>query len=215
MDELLPLYLDFRTLSYARIDHPSGVVEVFTTHLASSSDNGDDPCGTGAECPEECVVAGAETVRDCQAVQTASIAEATRDPTGITFVTGDLNDVPGSFIYHQLTDRGWIDAYLEAGNLECCQVTGVGCTSGRDDESLGEMESPELNQTERIDYVFVVPPTDRSWGLDPAGDVDDDGVETGLFAGSPNLLPIPCGADPLPICWPSDHSGVLVDLWIR
>lgn len=214
-DDLIPLYLEFRTLSYARINHPSGVVEVFTTHLASSSDGGDDPCGSGVACPEECIAVGAANVRDCQAVQTALIAEERRDPSGVALVTGDFNDVPESFLYHQFSDRGWVDAYLDAENPECCVITGEGCTSGRDDESLDEMESRELNQSERIDYVFVVPPADRLWGLDPAGDVDGDGIETGLFAGAPNPLAVPCGDEPLPVCWPSDHSGVLVDLWVR
>lgn len=126
--EVLLLYRDFRSLTYARIDHPIGPLDVVTTHLASSADRGDAPCVD--DCPRECVAAGAATVRDCQAVQVAQYVDLRHDVDGPALVTGDFNAPPGSFVYEQFTGRGWIDAYLAASNPECDPLTGIGCTSG-------------------------------------------------------------------------------------
>ena len=34
-----------RHVLFARVEHPEGPIDVFTTHLASGSDSGDEPCG--------------------------------------------------------------------------------------------------------------------------------------------------------------------------
>jgi hypothetical protein len=46
------------------------------------------------------------------------------------------------------------------------------------------------------------------------GDQDDpgDGPATRLFADVPNPFTDACGALPLAICWPSDHTGTQVAL---
>jgi endonuclease/exonuclease/phosphatase family metal-dependent hydrolase len=211
--EVVPLYRDFRHLLHARLDHPMGAIDVFTTHLASSSDQAEDPCGE--DCPADCFAAGAATVRDCQAVQVADLVRRLHDVTTPALVTGDFNDSPGSFVYTHLVSQGWTDAYLAAGNPECDAATGVGCTSGREDEALDGLESPESNQVERIDYIFLVPPAPGSVcaaSVDTPDDADGDGTPTRIFADDPNPFAPRCGPAPDPICWPSDHEGVVADV---
>src|SRR4029077_12878335 len=72
---LQKLLLGFRNVLYARIDHPIGPVDVFSTHLASSLDAAAQPC-TNFGCPPECVAEGPITVRQCQAVQSANYVVA-------------------------------------------------------------------------------------------------------------------------------------------
>jgi endonuclease/exonuclease/phosphatase family metal-dependent hydrolase len=207
------LFSGFRKVLWVRIDHPLGPVDVFTTHLASGSDGGPSPCGT--TCPPECVAAGAATRRDCQAVQMAAFVEATHDVDTPAILAGDFNAEPGSFIYRTFTERGWSDVYLAAGNPECDASSGVGCTSGRQDQSLVDLESPASNEVERIDFIFLVPPRNGfacTVQLDPASDRDGDGSATRTFTDRPNPFAPACGPAPLPVCWPSDHEGVELDL---
>jgi len=207
------LFPGFRHALWVRIDHPLGPLDVFTTHLASSSDGATARCDIpNASCPSECLAAGATTRRECQAVQLALFVEAKHDVDAPALVTGDFNEEPGSFVYEQFSGRGWTDAYLAAGNAECDPASGAGCTSGRDDESLTELESPVLNEDERIDFIFVVPPRAGfrcRLEFDPATDRDGDDTATRIF---PPGSPPSCGAAPAPICWPSDHMGVELDL---
>jgi endonuclease/exonuclease/phosphatase family metal-dependent hydrolase len=207
------LYKNLRHVSYARIDHPLGPVDVFSTHLASGSDGAQNPCA--ADCPPECVAAGAATVRECQGVQTAEFVAARHDVATPAVVTGDFNESPGTFVYDQFTGRGWTDTYLAAGNPECDLGTGIGCTSGRADQTLTDLESPASNEVERIDYIFLVPPAAGSLcsaTIDPAADADGDGTATRIFADDPNPFAPTCGPLPDPICWPSDHEGAELDL---
>jgi hypothetical protein len=190
-------------------------VDVYTTHLASGSDGAGNPCDVFGTCPAECVAAGAATVRECQGVQTALLVEQTRHPSTPALVTGDLNVEAGSFVYEQLTARGWLDTFLVAGNAECAPATSAGCTSGRIDDALTDLEDPAPRQVERIDYVFVVPPTAPSscaLSVDSAADADGDGIATRLFADEPNPFAPGCGPAPAAICWPSDHTGTQADV---
>lgn len=211
LDASVTLLLNnFRHVLHVRIDHPVGPVDVFTTHLASSSDGANNPCG--APCPAECVAAGAATVRQCQAEQTALLVEALHDVPGPAFLTGDMNAEPFEFEIARFTSRGWIDTYLAAGNPECNAATGIGCTGGR---SAAQMEDPALNVDERIDYVFLVPSAPGGGcadAIDGPADDDGDGVATRHFADEPNPFSPTCGAAPDPICWPADHVGVQADV---
>ena len=207
------LYKNFRHVTHVRVDHPLGAVDVYTTHLASSSDNAQSPCS--GDCPPECVSAGAATVRQCQGVQVGEYVASTHDVATPAVVTGDFNEEPGSFVYQQLVNRGWPDTYLAAGNPECNAGTGVGCTSGREDEALTDLESPASNEVERIDYIFLVPPGSGSLcagAIDSGADGDGDGTATRIFADDPNPFAPSCGPLPDPICWPSDHEGAQLDL---
>jgi endonuclease/exonuclease/phosphatase family metal-dependent hydrolase len=211
--ELLSLYPGFRHALFVRIDHPIGPVDVFTTHMAASSDDAQGPCAE--DCPPECVAAGAATVRECQAVQVVSFVQRRHDVPAPALVTGDFNDVPGSFVYEQFAGRGWVDVHLAAGNPECDPQTGVGCTAGREDQDLEDLESRQSNQTERIDYIFLVPPGPGSLcaaRIDSFADDDGDGIATRVFPHEFNPFAPECGPAPLPICWPSDHDGVELDL---
>ncbi|MBM4266470.1 MAG: hypothetical protein FJ144_07660 [Deltaproteobacteria bacterium] len=198
----------FRRVLFTRIDHPTGTLDVFSTHLAAGVDGGSTPCGP--VCPAECVAAGAQTIRDCQAVQMAEFIEAKHDVPGLAFATGDFNAPPGSFVYEQFAGRGWIDTYLAAGNPECNPATGIGCTSGREDEGLDELESPALNETSRIDFAFLIPPEDGADCEPELLPADGIGPGTQLFAEVPNPFAEPCGPLPEAICWPSDHIGTQV-----
>ncbi len=206
------LYGDFRHVLYARVDHPLGPVDVFTTHLASSSDGGPNPCDP-PDCPAECLAAGGTTIRDCQAVQTALLVEEKHDVAAPAALAGDFNDTAGSFVYGQFTSRGWTDTYLAVGNPECDPDTGIGCTSGRA-TSFAELESTDPNVDERIDFTFLIPPGPGSTCaavLDPAADSDGDSTATRIFADVPNPFAA-CGPSPAAVCWPSDHEGTEMDL---
>ena len=204
------LYRGFRRVLLTRIDHPTGPLDLYSTHLASGADGATQPCGD--DCPEACVAAGAVNVRDCQAVQMAAFIAETHDPALLGLVAGDLNQRPGSFVYEQFVGRGWTDVYLAAGNPECDPSSGVGCTSGRESEGLEGLESPQLGERSRIDFVFLIAPADPvacAARIVPPG---SDGSGTRLFADEPNPFAPSCGPHPEPICWPSDHVGVQLAL---
>lgn len=195
----------FRHVLYAKIDHPAGPVDVFTTHLASDLDLATLGCEPG--CPRQCVAAGARTRRECQAVKASRFVESRGGERII--VTGDLNARPGDFEVQHFLAHGFEDAYSSAGNPRCQPTTGVGCSSGRgsDQESL---EAPVSRQAERIDYILVrARPGECS--VESAGDPDSDGVATGALAHQSNPFSASCGAFPAPPCWPSDHAGVEAD----
>jgi len=199
------LYPGFRTALWTRLDHPLGPLDVFSTHLAATGDGAQRGCGR--DCPPECVAAEASNTRQCQSVQMAAFVAARHDVPTPALVAGDLNEPPGSFVWHELADRGWTDAYLAAGRPECDPLTGVGCSSGRFDAGLSDLESPESREVERIDYVFLVPPAAGSCAIDPEF--------TGVFADHPNPFAAACGPAPGPPCWPSDHEGMQIGLDCR
>jgi endonuclease/exonuclease/phosphatase family metal-dependent hydrolase len=202
-----------RHVLFARIDHPAGPIDVFTTHLASSADFGDNACnsfldfGNGimvfVPCPAECD--SSQTVRVCQARQVAHFVTERHNVPTPAFITGDFNAPPDSAVYTEFVSRGWIDSHLAAHNPECKPHTGIGCTSGRD-AAQGDLERPERNVIERIDYTFIVPPM-------PGLECHLNRRRSEIFASEPNPFTAEeCGALPLPICWASDHGGTMVDL---
>ncbi len=198
---------------YVRVDHPTGPVDVFTTHLASGSDFATNACDSFADlgsgvtarvaCPAECDPAG--SVRECQARQLVLFAEERHDVAHPAFVTGDLNAEPDSPELAELLGAGWIDSHTEVA-AQACGTEGIGCTSGRS-ETGGDLEDPVLNVDRRIDYVLVLPPGE---GAACAGELVPEG--TGLFAHEPNPFAPACGPAPLPVCWTSDHSGNRAEL---
>lgn len=201
-----------RRLWHTQIDHPTGIVDVFNTHLAAGIDL--QPCD-GA-CPPECTAAQTVDTRECQAVQVAIIARQRAAPGSLRVLGGDFNATPESFVYRHLVDEsGWADAFLLAGHPECDPATGLGCTSGREDEALADLESPANGVRRRIDYLFFQLPPDGSgtcrYTLDSRADEDGDGRATRIFADDPNPFAATCGPLPDPICWPSDHEGMQAD----
>jgi len=219
-----------RHVLFARIQHPVGLIDVFTTHLAASEDFGDNPCHSqlsfplfggvtfDVACPAECDASA--TVRVCEARQVVNFVKAHHDVPTPGFLTGDFNAPPSSAEYTEIIQAAsgsqpWIDSHLAVGNPECDSATGIGCTGGRVAIKLdgsSELEEPALNVDTRGDFTFVVPPADSSACagrlLTPAGPV----TGTGIFAGTPNPFTPSCGPLPLPICWASDHNGTMVNL---
>jgi endonuclease/exonuclease/phosphatase family metal-dependent hydrolase len=206
---------NIRIVWHTRVDHPTGVVDVFNTHLAAGIDSGPAPCSE--PCPAECTSAGAVTNRECQAVQVANFAELRSGADSLRVLAGDFNANPTSFVYRYLVEqRGWVDSYLLAGNPECDASTGIGCTSGREDEALEDMESPANGVRSRIDFLFVQGPTGPNascdYVVDSHEDDDGDGFATMIFTDDPNPFAETCGPSPDPICWPSDHEGMQADI---
>jgi endonuclease/exonuclease/phosphatase family metal-dependent hydrolase len=206
---LVKLGIFARHVLYARVDHPSGEIDVYTTHLASGGDFATKICG--APCPVECD--NEDTVRACQAEQLALYVEQTRGANNLALISGDFNAVPGSTEYQTMTSRGWLDSHLAAGQPECDSTTGIGCSSGRN-SSLEDIERLALNVSDRIDYIFVALPQDnnlctssRQSGQQQATLGAYEIESAGLFADKPNLYTQTCGSSPNPLCWVSDHSG--------
>jgi endonuclease/exonuclease/phosphatase family metal-dependent hydrolase len=199
-----------RHAMHARIKHPSGPIDVFTTHLSSPDDFAENSCDSLAlgflfvPCPEECDRAG--TVRECQARQLAQFVEKRHRVPNPAVITGDFNAEPGTTEYLEFTERGWVDTHLAAGKPECDRETSIGCTAGRDGPA-GDLESPKPNVDSRIDYIFVVSPAPR--GAKCAGII---GAATGIFAGKLNPFAETCGPIPDEICWASDHNGNRLNL---
>jgi endonuclease/exonuclease/phosphatase family metal-dependent hydrolase len=199
-----------RHLLFARLDHPAGPVDVYTTHLSSGADDATNSCNSSSEfapgvgpripCPVACNAD--DTVRACQARQLALFVEQTRLPAALVLVSGDFNAKPGSAEYLEMTGRGWLDTHLAAGSAECDAQSGLGCTSGRNAED-GDLERPGRNVKKRIDYIFADPPANCE--LDSAGVLDV----------APNPFVASCGPEPAAICWMSDHSATSVRFTCR
>lgn len=202
-----------RILWHTQIDHPTGIVDVFNTHLAAGIDL--LPCDE--TCPQECRDAGAANSRECHAIQVALLTAQRAAPDSLRILGGDFNATPDSFVYrHLVGENSWDDAYLAAGNPECDPATGIGCTSGREDADLVDMESPANGVSSRIDYLFIQWPADETnaacrYEIDSYRDADSDGLATRIFADAPNPFEQRCGALPDAICWPSDHEGMQAD----
>jgi endonuclease/exonuclease/phosphatase family metal-dependent hydrolase len=180
----------FRSVLWVRVAAPVGVVDLWTTHLAATSDDG--AC-TASACPAPCT--SDDTLNSCQARQIVELAGQRRVTDGVVVVAGDLNATAGAPTLAALTDAGFVDTHLEAGNPECDPRSGARCTSGRDDESLRDLTDPSSRQAERIDYVLVDPLQRCSVG-----------EGTGVFHPDPVSPP---EADPGGVVFASDHSGVV------
>ena len=209
-NEVTGALLFARHVLHARIDHPSGEVDVYNTHLASGSDFATSICD-GDFCPTECD--NSDTVRACQAKQLVLYVEQTRGPQNLALVAGDFNAVPDSSEYRTMINRGWLDSHLAADEPECNSITGRGCTSGRG-SSLQSIESPALNVRRRIDYIFVALPLDNTVCDTSKKNGQQQAIpgrytieSAGLFAGEPNSFKQTCGSAPNPLCWVSNHSG--------
>ena len=203
-----------RHVLHARVDHPSGPIDVFTTHLASELRQrrrrlrGAVPRrvrerGRGDEPP---VSGGAARELGRAAPHHAHARDRDRRHERPAW---QLRVQP--LRAHARLHRH----YLAAGMPECNAATGVGCTSGREDSNLSELESPVSNEVVRIDFTFLVPPPPASsyiLTIEGPGDLDGDGTTTRIFTDAPNPFAPSCGPLPDAICWPSDHEGSELDL---
>jgi endonuclease/exonuclease/phosphatase family metal-dependent hydrolase len=175
-----------RTALWVRLAAPVGVVELVTTHLASSSD--DRPCDART-CPPPC--RPTDSLNTCQARQVVAFAASVRVPGDVVVLGGDLNARPDEPTIEVLRRAGYVDTHLAAGNAECDPGTGRNCTSGRVDDALTDLTDPRSRQQERIDYLWLR--TARQCRV---------GSPTGLFNAAP------AGGGPGGLAFPSDHTGV-------
>lgn len=190
-----------RTALWVRVAADVGVVDLWTTHLASSSDDG--PC-TSAACPPPC--SADDTLNSCQARQIIELAEDRRVEGGVVVIAGDLNAEPDEPTIAALLLAGYLDSHLEAGNAECDPATGDECTSGRNDESMVDLTDPTSQQMERIDYVFVSAP-ERCGITEGTGLFRPEPAEaaaTGSSSTDSTSTPPAAGA-----VFASDHTGVV------
>ncbi len=183
-----------RTALWVRVAGPAGEVDLVSTHLASSSDDG--PC-TPPACPPPC--RPTDTLNTCQGRQAAALLRSRTDPHAVGLLAGDLNAPPGSPTVEALHDAGLIDTAGLAGRRECRAATGIGCTSGRTDTDETDLRDPSSRQRERIDYVFLLSAR-RCRAVAP----------TGTFHPSPAPRAGPAG-----LLFPSDHTAVQATLRCR
>jgi endonuclease/exonuclease/phosphatase family metal-dependent hydrolase len=183
----VPLAGGFRTALAVRALSDVGALDVITTHLSSSSDNG--ACDA-AGCPDVCDPR--RSVRECQARQVLDLVEQL-DVGELVVVGGDLNATAEDPAYRLLVDGGLVDTHLAAGLAECAVAAPAGCTSGRDGTSMTDLTDPLSRQSARIDHLLVAPLPARC----------SLGEQSGPFH------PEPLGG---PIAYPSDHTAVALQL---
>jgi len=190
------------TAHWARLESDLGPVDFLTTHFASDSYN---PDCTPEVCSPVCPT-GVE-MGTCNAIEVVEFLDESADPEGITIVTGDLNQPLDDPRIRTITDAGYQDMWLEAGNPECDPATGVGCTCCIEgDDGLEGLATPEKTFSSRIDFVLVRTSDACELAVDSPADGDGDGTATAVFAGEPLDPPING------VYWASDHAGVQADL---
>jgi len=153
-----------RVLIHARIDFGSGLsVDLFNTHLDSRGD---------------------DQHRYAQAKDVALYMDE-QAAAGLSLLTGDLNDTPGSRAVQHLVDSGLEDAYRVKHGDRADQT---GATS----PILLRQEPVEQHPSRRIDYVLYRTEGEVNVEVSSAAVAFDQPDATGLY--------------------PSDHLGVVVDL---
>jgi endonuclease/exonuclease/phosphatase family metal-dependent hydrolase len=179
-----------RTALWTRLRSSAGVLDLWTTHLASSSD--DRACDSST-CPPPCSTA--DTLNSCQGRQVAQLAKQHALPDSVIVIGGDMNAHPGEPTITAIEAAGFVDTHLAAHNAECTKSNRSNCTSGRVDTDLTDLRSSANRQTERIDYLFVGGRRDCSVARG-----------TGLFDRQGDR------SSPSGILHPSDHTGVIAML---
>jgi endonuclease/exonuclease/phosphatase family metal-dependent hydrolase len=179
-----------RTALWARLRTGAGVLDFWTTHLATDSE--DRACDSST-CPAPC--SRADTLKSCQGREVVQLAERHARPDSVIAIAGDLNAQPDSRTVKAIEAAGFTDTQLAVHNSECTKSNRSDCTSGRIDTDLTDLRSAANRQTERIDYVFVG--GHRNCAVAKG---------TGLFdrEGDPH--------SPSGIRHPSDHTGVVAVL---
>lgn len=176
-----------RTALWVRLSTAAGVVDLVTTHLASSSD--DRPCDPST-CRPPC--RASDSLGTCQARQAATFLFRKLGSRSVGVLAGDLNAHPEEPTIAALRDQALVDTHDAAKLPECDPSSGSQCTSGRVDDAMTDMRDASSRQNERIDYVFTTGKKRNCSVVAPTG----------------ILLPRggPVAADGL--VFPADHSGV-------
>jgi hypothetical protein len=189
-------YLDIANFPWeaywVRVRSGQGPIDFLTAHFASSSNN--PPCNA-TRCPAVCP--DGITTNECHAREVVEFFSP-RKGAAMAVVAGDLNATIGSPTLTTLTDAGFEDAWLAAGNEECDPATGAGCTSDRErpDNALDGLDSPDGRYSERIDFVLARGSSTCAPGVERAE----------VLAGEPFPEPVD------DLYWASDHAGVLAAL---
>ncbi len=200
--KVITLVGNFRGASRVTLQSPIGPLVLVVTHQDGNPDVVTNPgCNL---CKPPCT--HDRTIYACQSDAAAGLADETGGSKAVRVLMGDFNVTPTSDRYGYLTAAGWIDSHLAAGNAECDPMTGVSCTSGREDTSVGALEDPNARESERIDFIFVKPPPSCAVAFDPVSDADDDHLGTGLWKNTPAT------DGPGGLVWTSDHTGISADL---
>jgi len=200
--KVIKLKGNFRTASRVVLTSPIGPLVIVVTHQ-----DGDPETPGVTTCPT-CVPPCQKnaSVFQCQTTAAAAMADQAGGPKAVRVLMGDFNVTSSSARYQSLISAGWVDSHLAAGNAECDPAGGANCTSGRDDKSIEALKDPNARESERIDFIFVKPPTRCAVAFDPVTDDDGDFFGTGLFKATPAV------DGPGGLAWPSDHTGVAADM---
>ncbi len=195
---------------WAQLDAGDGLlVDVFATHYASSSFN--PPCSTDAPattCHPDCPTGS--TLGDCHPRETLAFLAERAAPGSLQLIVGDLNNGPEEPRLATLTGAGFVDTYLAAGNPECPDGGGTGCTSGIGRDADTDYDGLDVADTVlrgRIDFVLARPPAGCTLVVD-IDDLDGDGTHTGHWADTPLGEPFEG------LYWAADHAGVQADVGI-
>jgi hypothetical protein len=185
-----------------------GAVEVATAHFASTADP--FACADGEDyCKELCDQQG--TPGDCHPLELLAMFQQGEDDDrdALQIATGDFNKPPGDPRIMTLTDAGFVDTWLLAGNPECDPSTGEGCTCcvAGDGPLVGLDVADQPSISGRIDFVLARAPASCDLRADTPDDGDGDGTSSGPFAREPRAEALDG------VYWSSDHTGVQVDLW--
>jgi endonuclease/exonuclease/phosphatase family metal-dependent hydrolase len=195
---------NFRTATRVVLKASFGTLVVVVTHQEGDPDPGTPlPGCTGKGCRPPCKEG--TNAYACQTIAAEVLGLKVGGPKAVRVLMGDFNVTYTSPRYKGLIADGWVDSFLASGNAECVPLTGVDCTSGREDQKVEALKDPTAKESERIDFIFVKPPTGCKLAFDPLADSDGDGLGTGLFAAAPAVN------GPGGIVWTSDHTGVSAD----
>jgi hypothetical protein len=193
---------------WAQLDAGDGVtVDVFSTHFASNSFN--PPC-SGAQLSTTCLDAcpAGSNLGDCHPYEALAFLDTNAAAGSLQLVIGDLNKRIDEPRIEVLLDAGFIDTHLAAGNAECPEEGGVGCTTGigndRESDYAGLDRADNIPQR-RIDFVLARPPEGCTL-LVEAADEDGDGTNTGVWANLPLAEPVDG------LYFVSDHTGIQADV---
>jgi len=193
---------------WAQLDAGDGLtVDVFSTHFASNSFN--PPC-SGEQPATTCLDAcpAGSNLGDCHPYEALAFLDKNAAAGSLQLVIGDLNKRIDEPRIKVLLDAGFIDTHLAAGNAECPEEGGVGCTTGigddRESDYAGLDRADNIPQR-RIDFVLARPPEGCTL-LVEATDDDGDGTNTGVWANLPLAKPIDG------LYFVSDHTGIQADV---
>ena len=195
---------------WAQLDAGDGLlVDVFATHYASSSFNlpcsADSPATTcHPDCPPDADLGA------CHPYETLAFLDERAAPGSLQLVIGDLNAEIHEPRIQTLVEAGFVDTYLAAGNDECPQDGGRGCTSGIGSGHETDYDGLDVAETtlrRRIDFVLARPPEGCELVVE-ADDTDGDGTRTGHWADTPLDEPVDG------LYWAADHVGIQADVGV-